>query len=101
MEDIDAVVIEVESDDIPGARAALSQVVEVKSIAQLGTRLHALLNRATQDPDKLVRRVFEQAGVSAKVELTRASLEDVFVAATLLGRNSNGGSQTRESGKRQ
>ncbi|HZF26602.1 MAG TPA: ABC transporter ATP-binding protein [Steroidobacteraceae bacterium] len=101
VEDIDAVVIEVESDDIPGARAALSQVVEVKSIAQLGTRLHALLNRATQDPDKLVRRVFEQAGVSAKVELTRASLEDVFVAATLLGRNSNGGSQTRESGKRQ
>jgi ABC-2 type transport system ATP-binding protein len=90
MDDIDATVIEVESEDIAGAREALTQLPEVKSVAQLGTRLHALLDRATRAPDALVRRAFERAGVSAKVELTRASLEDVFVAATLRGRNANG-----------
>ncbi|HEY7378608.1 MAG TPA: ABC transporter ATP-binding protein [Steroidobacteraceae bacterium] len=91
MDDIDAAVIEVESEDIASARAALTQLPEVKSVAQLGTRLHALLDRATRDPDVLVLRAFERAGVSANVELTRASLEDVFVAATLPGRNANGG----------
>ena len=96
MDDIDATVIEVESEDIAGAREALTQLPEVKSVAQLGTRLHALLDRATRAPDALVQRAFERAGVSAKVELTRASLEDVFVAATLRGRNANG-STSRKS----
>ncbi len=90
MEDIDAAVIEVESEDIAGARAALDRIAQVKSVAQLGTRLHALLDRSTLDPQRLVQDAFERAGVSGGVELTRASLEDVFVASTLEGRASNG-----------
>jgi len=79
-------VVEVESEEITAARAALTQIAAVKSVAQLGTRLHALLDPATPDPQRLVQEVFARAGVAGKVELTRASLEDVFVAATLEGR---------------
>ena len=86
MENIDAAVVEVESEEITAARAALTQIAAVKSVAQLGTRLHALLDPATPDPQRLVQEVFARAGVAGKVELTRASLEDVFVAATLEGR---------------
>ena len=100
MDDIDAKVIEVESEDITGARAALTQIPEVKSVAQLGTRLHALLDRATRDPDALVRSAFERAGVAARVELTRASLEDVFVAATLKSKD-NGDRSSSRAGKPQ
>jgi ABC-2 type transport system ATP-binding protein len=93
MDDIDAAVIEVEAEDTGGAREALSRLAEVKSVAQLGTRLHALLDRATRDPEAMARTALERAGVAAKVELTRASLEDVFVAATLRSRDGNGGPQ--------
>jgi ABC-2 type transport system ATP-binding protein len=90
MENIDAVVIEVETEDIAEARSALANVAAVNSIAQLGTRLHVLLDRATPDPQGLVRGAFERARVKAAVEITRASLEDVFVASTLQGRRSSG-----------
>jgi len=90
MENIDAVVIEVETEDIAEARSSLANVAAVNSIAQLGTRLHVLLDRATPDPQGLVRGAFERARVEAAVEITRASLEDVFVASTLQGRRSKG-----------
>ena len=90
MQDIDAVVIEVEADDIAGAREALAHIGAVKSIAQLGTRLHALLDRSTPDPQRVVQGAFERAHVQARVELTKASLEDVFVAATLQGQGADG-----------
>jgi ABC-2 type transport system ATP-binding protein len=90
MEDIDAIVLEVETEDIADARNALSQVRAVNSIAQLGTRLHVLLDRSTSDPQGLVRAAFDRAHVKAKVELTRASLEDVFVASTLRSRRPRG-----------
>jgi ABC-2 type transport system ATP-binding protein len=86
MENIDAAVVEIESEEIAAARAALTQIAAVKSVAQLGTRLHALLDPATPDPQHMVQDVLARAGVAGKVELTRASLEDVFVAATLAGR---------------
>ena len=98
MEDIDAIVIEVETEDITGARAALAGVSAVNSVAQLGTRLHVLLDRSTPDPQRLVQAAFERAYVQAGVELTRASLEDVFVAATLPGRRPNGQRRGLSSG---
>jgi ABC-2 type transport system ATP-binding protein len=54
----------------------------VKSIAQLGTRLHALLDPQTTDAAARVRGRLEAAGVDAQVAIVHASLEDVFVAAT-------------------
>jgi ABC-2 type transport system ATP-binding protein len=80
---IDGVVIEIETDAIDGARRALSTLRGVKSVAQLGTRLHALLDKGIDGPAHAVEEAMRRANVAARVELARASLEDVFVAATL------------------
>lgn len=82
MADIDAAVIEIEATDVEGAHHALARVSVVRSVAQLGSRLHALLGKQTNDPAGVVRAALADAGVEATVELTPANLEDVFVAAT-------------------
>jgi ABC-2 type transport system ATP-binding protein len=83
MREIDATVIEVETDALRAARAVLDGMPAVLSVAQLGTRLHALLDPDFRDAEARVRSAFAEAGVTAGVEETPASLEDVFVAATL------------------
>ena len=82
MRDIPAAVVEIEAVDTVAARAALQGGEPVRSIAQLGTRLHALLDRATHDPAGYVRTRLALAHVDAVVHDVQASLEDVFVAAT-------------------
>jgi ABC-2 type transport system ATP-binding protein len=82
MDSIDAVVIEIEADDVRGARRALDGQEYVRSVAQLGNRLHALLDPQRPDPEASIRALLEKQGVEGKVERVRASLEDVFVAAT-------------------
>ena len=82
MDSIDAAVIEIEADDVRGARHALDGQDFVKSVAQLGNRLHALLAQDRSDPEGSIRKLLEQHGVQGKVERVHASLEDVFVAAT-------------------
>jgi ABC-2 type transport system ATP-binding protein len=79
---IDATVVEIEAEEIRAARSALDAVPEVMSIAQLGTRLHALVDPAVPEPETRLRRALASAGVAAHVERARPSLEDVFVAAT-------------------
>jgi ABC-2 type transport system ATP-binding protein len=80
--EIDAAVVEVSGGELRAARAALEPLAEVQSVAQLGTRLHALVDRAQAEPVEHVAGALRAAGVDAHVELARASLEDVFVAAT-------------------
>jgi ABC-2 type transport system ATP-binding protein len=82
MDSIDAIVIEIEADDVRAARHALDGQDYVKSVAQLGNRLHALLDPQRADPEASIRALLEQQQVRGKVERVRASLEDVFVAAT-------------------
>ena len=82
MATIPAIVVEIEADDVAGARRALQQDPSVKSVAQLGTRLHALLDPQTPDAAGWVRSRLAGSGVAAQVDVVRASLEDVFVAAT-------------------
>lgn len=82
MEKIQAHVIEVETDALRDARLALAGIPSLLSVAQLGTRLHALIDLTETDPEDRVRSALAQSNVSASVMLTRASLEDVFVAAT-------------------
>jgi ABC-2 type transport system ATP-binding protein len=82
MSGIDAHVVEVETEGLRDARAALGDVSTLLSVAQLGTRLRVLLDRADTDPENRVRSALARAGVDASVELTHASLEDVFVSAT-------------------
>ena len=82
MRDIPAAVVEVEAADAASARRALAGDEAVKSIAQLGLRLHVLLDPGIVAPEERVRARFRAAGVEASIEAVGASLEDVFVAAT-------------------
>ena len=81
-ERIGAVVLEIETREIRGARAALADLSGLWSVAQLGTRLHALIDPKVRDPADAVRAALSRSGVRAEVEVAEASLEDVFVAAT-------------------
>jgi len=86
MSDIPAAVVEVEAPDTGAARRALLEDPAVLSVAQLGTRLHVMLDPATIEPAARTMARLRAASVSASTELVRASLEDVFVAATGFGR---------------
>lgn len=85
MADLPLQVIEVQAPDIDAARRRLHLLPEVRSLAQLGLRLHVLVDKDVADAAGRVRSTLEQAGIPADVEATRANLEDVFVAATLPG----------------
>ncbi|HET7922133.1 MAG TPA: ABC transporter ATP-binding protein [Gammaproteobacteria bacterium] len=80
--DIGVSVVEIETTDTQRAGQRLRAESCVKSVAQLGLRLHALLDRDVPDPVARVREVLKAAGLDAEVEQTPANLEDVFVAAT-------------------
>ncbi|HTO72066.1 MAG TPA: ABC transporter ATP-binding protein [Myxococcota bacterium] len=82
MRDIDASVVEIEGAEAHAARAVLERLPAVKSVAQLGARLHALVDRSLADPAAALAHALERAHVAGRVSLARASLEDVFVAAT-------------------
>jgi len=79
---IGATVLEIETEQMRGARTALAGVAGLWSVAQLGTRLHALIDPVVPDPAAAVSAALSHSGVEARVEVARASLEDVFVAAT-------------------
>jgi ABC-2 type transport system ATP-binding protein len=86
MTDIAAKVVEVEAIDTAAARHALLADPAVLSVAQLGTRLHVLLDPAQPEPADRIAARLRAAGVDGEATLVRASLEDVFVAATGFGR---------------
>jgi ABC-2 type transport system ATP-binding protein len=101
MDSIDAAVIEIEADDVRGARHALDGQDFVKSVAQLGNRLHALLSRDRADPEGSIRELLAQHRVQGKVERVHASLEDVFVAATRFSAEDEDSAAGRASARRQ
>ena len=76
-------VVEVIANDMTRVRAALQALPAVRSLAQIGTHLHVLMQPTNTTPDMLVRDALTAAGVAAEVQVARANLEDVFVAATL------------------
>jgi len=82
MERVDAWVVEIESETPRLARRALEDEPGVLSLAQLGTRLRALVALSVERPEERVREILDAAGVQGLVEQTRPSLEDVFVDAT-------------------
>ena len=82
MDAIDALVIEIEAANPRAARHALDGETFVRSVAQLGTRLHALLDPHIDGGVAQVERRLREHGIDARVEQVGASLEDVFVAAT-------------------
>ncbi len=82
MTGIDATVVEVEAVDMQVVRATLQALEGVRSMAQLGARLHVLMRRELERPEHAVVQALRAANVDAHVERVSASLEDVFVAAT-------------------
>jgi ABC-2 type transport system ATP-binding protein len=82
MRDIDATVIEVETERPREARQVLERERAVRSVAQIGTRLHALLARDLPEPERAVAGWLAAAGLAGAVERVGATLEDVFVAST-------------------
>lgn len=84
---IDATVIEIECADLTAARRALATVPEVRSVAQLGNRLHVLVHRDAADPEGRLASCLAGYCADARVERVGATLEDVFVAATQLRRS--------------
>ncbi|MBS0387246.1 MAG: ABC transporter ATP-binding protein [Proteobacteria bacterium] len=83
MRELPLQVIEIETEDTTGARAALRGLASLRSLAQLGLRLHALLAPEETDAVARVERLLAEHGVRASVRHAAASLEDVFVGATL------------------
>jgi ABC-2 type transport system ATP-binding protein len=84
--DIDATVIEIECADLTAVRRVLATVPAVRSMAQLGNRLHVLVHRDLAEPERVLRAALAGQCADARVEKVGATLEDVFVAATLLHR---------------
>ncbi len=80
--EIDAIVLEVGTERPRRAQRTLRESGIVKSVTQLGTRLHVMVDHETEDPVALVSQILATAGIPASVEITPANLEDVFVAAT-------------------
>jgi ABC-2 type transport system ATP-binding protein len=88
MQGIDALVLEIEVSDPRKAAALLKDGPWVKSVTQIGTRLHALLDKDTRGGPKRVTEFLKGKGLDAKVQETPANLEDVFVASTGFNRES-------------
>jgi ABC-2 type transport system ATP-binding protein len=82
--DIDAAVIEIECADLTTVRHVLATVPAVRSVAQLGSRLHVLVHRDAMDPERELQTLLAGHCADARVERVGATLEDVFVAATQL-----------------
>ncbi|MGB5339586.1 MAG: ABC transporter ATP-binding protein [Gammaproteobacteria bacterium] len=82
MADMNASVVEVESDTPRRAREALRNAAHVLSVTQLGIRQRVLLDRDIADPGGHIKALLQAAGVDGNTAQVHPSLEDVFVIAT-------------------
>jgi ABC-2 type transport system ATP-binding protein len=82
MDNLNAVVVEVEAPQSRRVRAALAALPDVLSVAQLGMRLRVLVDPGCDDPVGLVQRALDGEGIRGRAHRTAPSLEDVFVTAT-------------------
>jgi len=85
MRDLPFQLVEVEAPDVAAARRALANLAALRSVAQLGLRLHVLLDPAADGAVERVRAALAAAGVAAEVRPAQPNLEDVFVGVTLDG----------------
>jgi len=76
-------IIEVLADDPYQAQEVLSGLATVASVTQLGTRLRVLVPQDISDALNSVTEALSSRKIAAESTLVAASLEDVFVAATL------------------
>ena len=83
MAELPASVVEVASDTTRIVREVLLELSEVIDVAQLGSRLHALVQPAVQNPTAFLGAALERKSLLASLKLVAPNLEDVFVMATL------------------
>lgn len=82
--DIDAQVVRVSTNRPRKAGKVLREQAWVHSVAQIGNELRVLIVRDLPDAEETTARCIRQAGFDVRAcRRTQASLEDVFVAATL------------------
>ncbi len=79
---INALVIEIETNVPAHTHQCLKNITWINSIAQLGTRLHVLMDRTIDDPVRKTQSILNENNITANINLIQASLEDVFVSAT-------------------
>jgi ABC-2 type transport system ATP-binding protein len=82
MDGLHAAVVEIETSNPRAARAPLARIPQVEGAMQLGARLRVLVARELEDPAGTLERALAAAGIEARLQEVRPSLEDVFVAAT-------------------
>jgi ABC-2 type transport system ATP-binding protein len=82
MRDLGARVVEIDSHDPRRVRELIRAVEPVWHVAQLGTRLHALVDPSVEDPVTFISATIESVVPDAQLKLIGANLEDVFVMAT-------------------
>lgn len=76
-------IVEVTAEDPYHAQEALDGADVIASVTQLGMRLRVLIPEQLPDPLDEVERLLKAHSVAANIQLTTASLEDVFVAVTM------------------
>jgi len=76
-------IVEVVADDPYAAQLAIHDLPEVASVTQLGVRLRVLIPEHHADPIAIVETALRRSGITATVNLSSATLEDVFVAVTM------------------
>ena len=82
MDSMTTTVVEVECASPQDAHDALHNKKFIASVTQLGRRLRVLVNKQIEDPNEYIKNCLKTANVKANSQLTRASLEDVFVSCT-------------------
>ena len=83
MQELPAIVVEIEADNTRRVRESLLQMDEVIDVAQLGSRLHALVQPSVSDAPNFLSGHLKNNNLDANLRLVSANLEDVFVMATL------------------
>jgi len=76
-------IVEVLVDHPSRAQGILIAMPEIASVTQLGIRLRVLIPQAINDPLGLVELALGKKDIRGEIRVATASLEDVFVAATL------------------
>jgi ABC-2 type transport system ATP-binding protein len=82
IDDLAALVVEIETDQPRAVRTVLLELDDVIDVVQLGSRLHALVDPSRESPNDFLQTRLTKEGLTAELRSARPNLEDVFVMAT-------------------
>jgi ABC-2 type transport system ATP-binding protein len=77
-------IVEVVADDPYAAQAAVNARTEIASVTQLGVRLRVLIPERYANPIEIVNDALASKNISGETQIGTPTLEDVFVAVTML-----------------